>query len=77
MNCKQSTEKRLGASASEIVDNTKSLGKSVLPVCRIKIKAWATVVASGAMDLENYKEWLNAIELSLNQKPQKELQIVM
>ena len=65
MNCKQPTEKRLAASASEIVDNRKSLEKGVFPVCRINIKVWATVVASGAMDLKNYKEWLNAIESEL------------
>ena len=32
---------------------------------RIKIKVWATVVISGAMNLENYKEWLNAVEPKL------------
>ena len=26
------------------------------------MKVWATVVASGAIDLENYKEWLNSIK---------------
>ena len=36
MNCKQPTEKQLGASVSEIVDNIKRLEKAVLPVCRIK-----------------------------------------
>ena len=62
MSCKQPTEKRLGASTSEITGDTKSLKKVVPPVCRIKIKVWATVVSSGAMNLENYKEWLNATE---------------
>ena len=32
---------------------------------RIKIKIWVTVVASGAMNLRNYTEWLNAIESKL------------
>ena len=62
MNCKQPIEKRLGAYASKIVDSTKSVENAVSLVCRIKIKVWDTVVASGAMNLENYKEWLNAIE---------------
>ena len=39
--------------------------KAVSPVCRIKIKAWATVVANGAMNLTNYEKWLNAIESQL------------
>ena len=30
-----------------------------------KIKVWATLVASGEMNLTNYKEWLNAIEPKL------------
>ena len=30
-----------------------------------KSKVWATVVASGAMDLKNYKKWLKAIESEL------------
>ena len=34
-------------------------------MCRIKIKVWATVVASGEMDLTNYKELLNATESKL------------
>ena len=38
MNCKRSTENRLGASASEIVDNTIGLEKAVSPVCRTKTK---------------------------------------
>ena len=62
MNCKQPTEKRLETSTSEIVGSTKSLEKPVPLVCRIKSKVWATVAASGAMNLENYKNWLNAIE---------------
>ena len=62
MNCKHPTEKRLGASVSEIVDNTlRGSEKTVSPVCRIKTKVWATD-ASGAMNLKNYKKWLNAIE---------------
>ena len=61
MNCKQPTEKRLGTSTSEIVGSTRSLEKPVSLVCRIKIKVWTTVVASGAMNLENHKDWLNAI----------------
>ena len=32
-------------------------------VCQIKV--WATVVASGAMNLKNYKKWLKAIEPEL------------
>ena len=39
--------------------------KAVSPVCRIKMKVWATVVASGAMNLKNYKIWLKAIEPEL------------
>ena len=58
INCKQPTEKQLGASKS-------SLEKAVPPVCPTKIKVWATVVASGAMDLKNYKKWLKAIESEL------------
>ena len=58
MNSKQPTEKQLGASKS-------SLEKAVPPVCRIKIKVWATVVASGAMDLKNYRKWLKAIQSEL------------
>ena len=30
-----------------------------------QIKVWATVVASGAMNLKNYKKWLKAIEPEL------------
>ena len=37
--------------------------KAVSPVCQIKV--WATVVASGAMNLKNYKKWLKAIEPEL------------
>ena len=44
-----------------VVDNTKGLEKAVFPVCRIKLKIWATD-ASGAMNLKKYKEWLDAIE---------------
>ena len=55
MNCRQPTENLLGASASEIVDNTGgNLEKAASPVCRIKIKAWATD-ASGTINLKNYK----------------------
>ena len=62
--CKQPTEKQLGASALEILgNNTKYLEKAVSPVCRIKV--WATMVASGAMNLKNYKKWLKAIEPEL------------
>ena len=62
--CKQPTEKQLGASTSEILgNNTKGLEKVVSPVCQIKV--WATVVASGAMNLKNYKKWLKAIEPEL------------
>ena len=64
MDCKQPMKKRLEASASEIIDNTKGLEKAVSPVCRIKIKVWATN-AIGAMNLKNYKEWLDAIESEL------------
>ena len=47
MNCKQPTEKQLGASASELVKNTiSSSEKSAFPVCRVKMKVWPTVVAS-------------------------------
>ena len=55
MNCKQPTEKRLEASAFEIVDNIIGLEKAASPVCRIKKKLWATA-ASGAINLKNYKE---------------------
>ena len=65
MNYKQSTKKRLEASASKKVDNTKSLEKAVPPVCRIKIKVWATLIVSGAINLESYKKWLNVIESEL------------
>ena len=34
-------------------------------MCSIKIKVWVTVVASGAMDLKNFKKWLKAIESEL------------
>ena len=34
---------------------------AVSPVCRIKIKVWATVVASDEMDLKNYKKRLKVI----------------
>ena len=34
-------------------------------MCRIKVKVWATAVASGAMNLKNYKEWSDAIESGL------------
>ena len=55
--CKQPTEKQLGASASEPGANTKSsLEKVISPLFRIKIKVWATVAASDAMDLKNYKK---------------------
>ena len=64
--CKEPTEKQLGASTSEILDNnTKGLEKAVSPVCRIKIKVWATVFASGVVNLKNYKKWLKAIEPEL------------
>ena len=62
MNCKQPTEKRLAVSASEIVNHTKSSEKAIPSVCIIKIKVWTTVVAIRAMNLKNYKKWLNAIE---------------
>ena len=59
--CKQPTEKQLGASTSEVLgNNTKGLEKAASPVCQIKV--WATVVASGAMNLKNYKKWLKVIE---------------
>ena len=35
--------------------------KAVSPECRIKAKVWARD-ASGAMNLKNYKKWLNAFE---------------
>ena len=64
--CKQPTEKQLGAAASEIGNDTRSsLERAVPPVCSIKIKVWVTVVASGAMDLKNFKKWLKAIESEL------------
>ena len=62
--CKEPTEKQLGAPASEILvgsDTRSSLEKTVSPVCCIKIKVWATMVASGEMNLTNYKKWLKAI----------------
>ena len=55
MNCKQPTEKRLGASAFKIVGDTVSLEKDVSPVCRIKFKVWTTI-ASGTIDLQYYKK---------------------
>ena len=58
--CKQTTEKQLGASTSEVLGNTKGLEKAVSPVCQIKV--WATVVSSGAMNLKNYRKWLKVIE---------------
>ena len=61
MNCKQPTEKKLGASVSEIVDNTIGLEKAGSPECRIKTNVWATD-ASGAMNLKIYEKWLNVIE---------------
>ena len=62
--CKQQTEKQQGASTSEILgNNTKGLEKAVSPVCQIKV--WTTMVASGAMNLKNYKKWLKAIEPEL------------
>ena len=39
--------------------------KAVSPVCRIKIKVWATMVASGERNLANYKKWLKSIESEL------------
>ena len=39
--------------------------KAVSPVCRIKIKVWATMVVSVEMNLTNYKKWLKAIESEL------------
>ena len=63
---KESTEKQLGAPASEVGNYTRSsLEKAVSPVCRVKIKVWATMVASGEMNLTNYKKWLKAIESEL------------
>ena len=64
INFKQPIEKRLRVSAPEINDNTKDLEKVVSSVCRIKTKVWATV-ASGAINLKNYKEWLDSIESDL------------
>ena len=34
-------------------------------MCLIQIKVWAKVVASGAINLNSYKKWLNAIEPEL------------
>ena len=34
-------------------------------MCRIRIKVWATVVATDAMNLKNCKEWFKAIESEL------------
>ena len=47
MNCKQPAEKRLGGSASEIVNNTRSLEKA---------KNVRATDASGTMNLKNYKK---------------------
>ena len=47
------------------IDTRSSMEKAVSPVCCIKIKVWATVVASHAMNLKNYKKWLKAIESEL------------
>ena len=66
--CKEPTEKQLGAPASEILvgnDTRSSLEKAVSPVGCIKIKVWATMVASGEMNLTNYEKWLKAIESEL------------
>ena len=60
MNCKQATEKQLGASSSEIGDNTSSSEKAVSSVCHIKIKIWATVVASDTINLKNYKKMVES-----------------
>ena len=63
MDFKQPTEKQLGASASEIVNETiSSLEKAVYTVSAKKIKVWATVITSGAMNLGNFKEWFNTTE---------------
>ena len=44
MNCKQPrAEKQLGASASEIIDNTIGLEQAVSLVCRIKIRVCVTI----------------------------------
>ena len=51
MSCKQPTQKRLGASASETVDSRKSLENAVSPVYLIKAKIWATD-ANSAMNLK-------------------------
>ena len=56
----------MGAPASEIRNDTRnSLEKAVSPVCRIKVKVWATMVVSDEMNLTNYKKWLKAIESEL------------
>ena len=39
--------------------------KAVSPVCRIKVKVWATMAVSDEMNLTNYKKWLKAIESEL------------
>ena len=39
--------------------------KAVSPVYRIKMKVWATMVASGKMNLKNYKKRLKVIEPEL------------
>ena len=78
MNCKQPTKKRLlEVSASKIVDNTIGLEKAVSPaVYRIKTKIWATD-ASGAMNLKNYKERLNAIESKLRSTRASDVAVVL
>ena len=55
-------EKRASASKT-LGNNKKGLEKAVSPVCQIKV--WATAVASGAINLKNYKKWLKAIEPEL------------
>ena len=58
------SQNQLAMSTSEILgNNIKGLEKAVSPVCQIKV--WATVVASGALNLKNYKKWLKAIEPEL------------
>ena len=66
LNCKQPrTEKQLGASASEIVNNTKGLEKAVSPVCPINIKIYATLFHAMNSQYYQYKELLNVIECEL------------
>ena len=44
-------------------------------MCRINVKVWAIVV-SRAMNLKNYKEWLNAIKSELKSTRASDVAVV-